>query len=51
VKNLLAILLLLPCFSFGKINRDSLWAVWNDESQADTNRLKAIHTIAWNDLH
>lgn len=29
-------------------NLDSLWNVWNDESQADTARLKAIHEIAWN---
>jgi len=26
---------------------DSLWSVWNDESQHDTNRLKAMHKIAW----
>jgi len=27
-------------------NLDSLWSVWNDQSQADTSRLKAIHEIA-----
>ncbi len=28
-------------------NLDSLWKVYNNTSQADTNRLKAIHKIAW----
>ena len=28
-------------------NLDSLWNVWKDNTQADTMRLKAIHTIAW----
>lgn len=28
-------------------NRDSLWNVWQDETQADTTRLKAIHKLAW----
>lgn len=26
---------------------DSLFAVWNDNDQPDTNRLKAMHKIAW----
>ncbi|MHB8261673.1 MAG: hypothetical protein ACYDCN_07085 [Bacteroidia bacterium] len=26
---------------------DSLWKVYNNTAQADTNRLKAIHAIAW----
>ncbi len=30
------------------VNLDSLWGVWNDKSQPDTNRLKAIHNIAGN---
>ena len=30
-----------------QVNLDSLWSVWNDTTQADTNRLKAIHKIAW----
>ena len=30
------------------VNLDSLWGVWNDENQADTNRLKAMQLIAWN---
>ena len=30
------------------LNLDSLWGVWNDKSQPDTNRLKAMDKIAWN---
>ncbi len=30
-----------------KGTNDSLWSVWNDTRQPDTNRLKAIHRIAW----
>ena len=30
------------------VNLDSLWGVWNDSTQPDTNRLKAMHKIAWN---
>ena len=29
------------------LNLDSLWGVWNDKSQPDTSRLRAIHKIAW----
>ena len=29
------------------LNLDSLWGVWNDKTQPDTNRLKAMHKIAW----
>ena len=36
-----------PCFGQQK-KIDSLWTVWHDSSQADTNRLKAINTIIWN---
>jgi len=32
--------------STAQVNLDSLWSVWNEESQADTNRLNAIHKIA-----
>jgi tetratricopeptide (TPR) repeat protein len=28
-------------------NLDSLWKVYNDKSQVDTNRLNALHSIAW----
>ena len=29
------------------LNLDSLWGVWNDSTQADTNRLKAADILAW----
>ena len=42
------ILLLLISFnSKAQVNLDSLWGVWNDKTQPDTNRLKAINDIAW----
>jgi tetratricopeptide (TPR) repeat protein len=47
MKKLLYILLLLPTFSNAQANLDSLWGVWNDETQADTNRLKAMKNISW----
>ena len=28
-------------------NLDSFWGVWNDSTQPDTNRLKAMNIIAW----
>ena len=31
--------------SIAQVNLDSLWNVWNDHSQADTNRLKAMYKI------
>ncbi|MBA3664385.1 MAG: tetratricopeptide repeat protein [Bacteroidetes bacterium] len=31
-----------------KKKADSLWAVWSNPQQPDTNRLKAIHDYAWN---
>ena len=37
---------LQPCVG-QTINLDSLWTVWNDTTQPDTNRLKAIQTISW----
>nr|AOE12544.1 serine/threonine protein kinase [uncultured bacterium]CCF99358.1 serine/threonine protein kinases [uncultured Cytophagia bacterium] len=30
-----------------EVNLDSLWGVWNDKTQPDTNRLKAMRDIAW----
>jgi tetratricopeptide (TPR) repeat protein len=30
-----------------KATMDSLWSVWNNPKEADTNRLKAIHEMAW----
>ncbi|HIA37088.1 MAG TPA: tetratricopeptide repeat protein, partial [Flavobacteriales bacterium] len=29
------------------VNLDSLWGVWNDKTQPDTNRLKAMFNISW----
>ena len=46
-------LIFITCFLFqfsvlkSQINFDSLWSVWNDTTQSDKNRLKAIKTIAW----
>ena len=34
--------------STAQVNLDSLWNVWNDKTQADTSRLKAMQKIAWN---
>ena len=47
MKRLLFLLLFLPGLSNAQVNLDSLWRVWNDETQADTNRLKAIADINW----
>ncbi len=40
------IALFIGCSSTAQVNLDSLWNVWNDENQADTNRLKAMNDIA-----
>src|SRR5688500_7613981 len=34
----------------GQANKDSLWAVWHDQSESDTNRLKAIQALTWSML-
>ena len=47
MKKSLVILFLLPLLVHGKHNFDSLWTAWNDESNADTLRLQAIHRFAW----
>jgi len=39
--------LLIGDFILSQVNLDSLRSVWNDTTQADTNRLKAIHDISW----
>ena len=48
---MLRTLLILPlCFwltTSSAVNLDSLWGVWNDKSQSDTNRLKAMYKISW----
>ena len=41
------LLLLISFSSKAQVNLDSLWTVWNDKTQEDTNRLKAMHDIAW----
>ena len=38
---------MLPALSNAQVNLDSLWGVWNDETQADTNRLKAMKDISY----
>nr|AOE12545.1 serine/threonine protein kinase [uncultured bacterium]CCF99359.1 serine/threonine protein kinases [uncultured Cytophagia bacterium] len=44
----LCLLALLISFSSkAQVNLDSLWSVWNDKTQPDTNRLKAMNKIAW----
>jgi len=48
MKRILFLLTFLPVLSNAQVNLDSLWRVWNDEAQADTNRLKAIADINWN---
>ena len=49
MKNILTTLLLTLSLScIAQVNLDSLWNVWNDETQADTIRLKAIYEITWN---
>lgn len=42
------LVLLLPLLNYAQANLDSLWGIWNDEAQADTNRLNAIGIIARN---
>ncbi len=41
------LLLLLSISGKSQVNLDSLWTVWNDESKADTSRLKAMKSIAY----
>ncbi|MDB4344314.1 tetratricopeptide repeat protein [bacterium] len=45
----LCLLLLLISFSSKaeEVNLDSLWTVWNDKTQPDTSRLKAMKSIAY----
>ncbi len=43
--------LLLYSYCCSAQNRDSLWRVYNNTSQADTNRLKAIYDIAWSYIY
>ena len=41
------IALFISLSSLAQVNLDSLWNVWNDKTQADTSRLKAMKNIAW----
>ncbi|MFT4526100.1 MAG: hypothetical protein ACI85F_002264 [Bacteroidia bacterium] len=48
MKNLLfALFVLGSLVSQAQTNLDSLYGVWNDKTQPDTSRLKAMHDIAW----
>ena len=39
--------MLISFSSKAQVNLDSLWGVWNDKTQSDTNRLKAMKSIAY----
>ena len=41
------IALFIGCNTTAQVNLDSLWNVWNDKTQQDTNRLKAMNKIVW----
>ena len=41
------IALFIGCSSIAQVNLDSLWGVWDDKTQPDTSRLKAIKSISW----
>lgn len=41
------LLFILPFNSQAERYFDSLWSVWNDHIQADSNRLNALYDIAW----
>ena len=43
---LFCFLLMGACFCYAQ-NKDSLWKVYTNTSQSDTNRLKAMYDIAW----
>ena len=49
---MLRLLLILPLCLWltwvSALNLDSLWGVWNDKTQPNTNRLQAMQKIAWN---
>src|SRR6185437_14630596 len=49
MKKWLFFIFLITCFCFSNgQNLDSLWKVYNDKTQIDTNRLKAIQTLVRN---
>jgi pentatricopeptide repeat protein len=47
MKKIIFILLLFPALCNAQVNLDSLFGVWNDQTQTDTNRLKAMSDISW----
>jgi len=47
MKNILTLFILSLSLTATTQNLDSLWNVWNDKTQADTSRLKAINQFAW----
>jgi tetratricopeptide (TPR) repeat protein len=47
MKNLLIFSLLLPTLCNAQVNMDSLWGIWNNKNNADSNRLSAMHQISW----
>ena len=44
---LLFIVLFISFSSISQLNLDSLWSIWDDKTQPDTTRLRAIDKIAW----
>ena len=44
---ILTLCIFLTTSTASAVNLDSLWGVWNDNTQPDTNRLKAMQKIAW----
>ena len=44
---ILLITLIIGCNTIAQVNLDSLWSVWNDKNQSDTNRLNALQKISW----
>jgi len=46
ISNVIITLLMFPLVVSSQ-NLDSLWTVWNDDSQADSARLKAINRFLW----
>ncbi len=43
----LCIFIVMSCSSFAQVNADSLWGVWNDNTQPDTSRLEALDKMIW----
>ena len=46
-KGLFILTLFISFAGAAQTNLDSLWTIWNDSSQPDTNRLKAMKRISW----